>query len=466
VLDEFQRFRTVSADGSELKVERYMDVWTLLSDGRLPPSHSFLRDLEMAMADAEYAQTKVVRRGLFASGEVDATPAKPAREFPFQLSPYEAQELKTCIKLKESPVEIMGWNSEEIQQKMTTFRDRPTGWETDYSKLLAFVCGNLDEMYRETANRIADCDTDADIFHEITCRMSLIDVKRALGHRFKPEQIARLGNNHVAYPSFNRATFEKLIAVTCDGYLRDIAQLSTLKFLLAQSFTDAVYANAVFPSLGTRPLFSSIHTLLSAPLIHFTLWALEHGASAGDEVLITTEPGQQQLVAQWRELACRQTVTFALHGLKQRQDRDFKVLLAVHEAGHALVYTTLFGQPPREVKIHLASEPGGYNSYLPLLAKSARNVLDLVCGHLAGRADECLVFGKEASTTVGENDLQMATSLVASYVRHFGFGERLARTDVSAEPEDNVNTDIEQSNGQMECLLKAQYARANGVLLE
>ena len=42
VLDEFQRFRTVSVKGEDVKVERYQDVWTLLSDGRLPPALSFM----------------------------------------------------------------------------------------------------------------------------------------------------------------------------------------------------------------------------------------------------------------------------------------------------------------------------------------------------------------------------------------------------------------------------------------
>ena len=37
LLDEFQRFRTINDKGDDLKVQRYQDVWALLSDGRLPP---------------------------------------------------------------------------------------------------------------------------------------------------------------------------------------------------------------------------------------------------------------------------------------------------------------------------------------------------------------------------------------------------------------------------------------------
>jgi cell division protease FtsH len=46
VLDEFQRFRTIDNKRGELRVERYQDVWALLSDGRLPPALSLLGDIE------------------------------------------------------------------------------------------------------------------------------------------------------------------------------------------------------------------------------------------------------------------------------------------------------------------------------------------------------------------------------------------------------------------------------------
>ena len=58
VLDEFQRFRTVDRDGTDRKVERYMDVWTLLSDGKLPPNFSFLGELEMKLAEAAYREER------------------------------------------------------------------------------------------------------------------------------------------------------------------------------------------------------------------------------------------------------------------------------------------------------------------------------------------------------------------------------------------------------------------------
>lgn len=99
----------------------------------------------------------------------------------------------------------MGWRSQQIQERLRAFREcGQQRWETDYSRLLIFVCGNLDEMYEDIATSVDDCDSNADIFHALTSKLSVIDVKRALNQRFKPEQVARLGNEHVIYPSLCR----------------------------------------------------------------------------------------------------------------------------------------------------------------------------------------------------------------------------------------------------------------------
>ena len=102
VLDEFQRFRTINDKGDDLPVKRYQDVWQLLSDGRLPPSLSFLQELEASLAYSLYSQER--------EGEEEAKPAAdgtPPKKLRFALSPYQAQEFKECLKLKEPLQEIM-----------------------------------------------------------------------------------------------------------------------------------------------------------------------------------------------------------------------------------------------------------------------------------------------------------------------------------------------------------------------
>ncbi|MES2943582.1 MAG: AAA family ATPase [Pseudomonadota bacterium] len=452
VLDEFQRYRTLDSKGKDIKVERYQDVWTLLSDGRLPPALSFMTDIESSLAYSHYEQER----------DKDDADGKPARKY--RLSPYEAREFKQSMKLKEPLMEIMCWTPDEIHLRLQAFREQKSSWETDFSKLLVFVCGNLDEMYEETAKRVEDCDTDADIFHALTKRLSIVDVKRALSERFKPEQIARLGNNHVIYPSFSRATYQKLIAANCERYVSDIQQSSGLRFTVSQALQAEIYANAVFPAQGTRPLYSSIHAILSAPLVSATLWALEHGAQTGDVLELTLDAGRKNLLLRFGELSWLCPVKLELNQLKQRANTDFRALLAVHEAGHGLIYALLFGQPPQEIKINVASFDGGYNSFSSLRASSSRNSLDMICVGLGGRAAESIVFGDEACTTGAEHDLKQATEDAARYVRHHGFGGRLSRTDVSHEKDDNLNTAVEPTNQEMETILALQYERAKQLL--
>ena len=215
-LDEFQRFRTIDNKRSELRVERYQDVWALLSDGRLPPSLSLLGDIESSIAEAAF----------------DAERAEDGEaQLRFKLRSWEAKELQRNLKLDAPLMEIMAWTPEQLQERLRAFRESgEQRWETDYSRLLVFVCGNLDEMYEDLATSVDDCDSDADIFHALTGKLNVIDVKQALNRRFKPEQVARLGNEHVIYPSLSRRAYEQLIEQGCVRYARETQSRSGLRF--------------------------------------------------------------------------------------------------------------------------------------------------------------------------------------------------------------------------------------------
>lgn len=453
VLDEFQRFRTVSENGKDVKVERYQDVWTLLSDGRLPPTLSFMSDIEYTLAGSHYYQER-------------EKPDDEANPLNFKLKPFEAHQLKRYLKLKESLVEIMAWTADHVQSQLHAFRQQSSAWETDYSKLLIFISGNLDEMYEDTAKSVQDCDTDADIFHALTKKLSIIDVKKALNTRFKPEQIARLGNEHVIYPSFSRATYQKLIEKSCAIYLRDIEQTSHLQFEIDPLVQAEIYNNAVFPSQGTRPLFSSIHAILSAPLVSATLWAIEHGATANDRLYMTLDHAKKNLLVQFKCHRVSYPVRFELNQLKQRTDPNFRALLAVHEAGHGLLYGLLFRQPPQELKINVASFDGGYTSFPEMRVFSRQNCLDRICVGLGGRVAEVMVFGEDASTSGAQSDLAKATSAASKFVRHDGFDVRLSKTDIAHISDLNINTDIALTDACIEAILVEQYARAMELLNE
>ena len=126
VLDEFQRYRTIDQDGDDIKVQRYVDVWTLLSDGRLPPSLAVISELEMSLASSHYREDrKRARKSTDDDDVLDFADLTQVTEVPgarFTLSPYRAGELKRTLKLQESLLEVMAFSALEIHGRLVEFR--------------------------------------------------------------------------------------------------------------------------------------------------------------------------------------------------------------------------------------------------------------------------------------------------------------------------------------------------------
>ena len=479
LLDEFQRFRTRDRKGEDVPVKRYQDVWALLSDGRLSPPMDTLDRIELEQAYHQYETMRTrVNKANEEDDDEDAPRKKPRQKSPFHLSAFDARDLQQALKLSEPITQIMRWTPDEVQERLTQFRSDPSRWGTDHSKLLIIVTGNLDEMYQGVAKRVQDCDTDADVFHRFTQRLSTIDVKEALATRFRPEQVARLGNQHLVFPSLDRSSYERLIANACDRQIEAVRSTLQLDIELTPAVLKTLYQNAVFPVQGTRPVFSTVHAVLGPSLGSAAVWAMQKLAQAGLAhqrsqcrlQLDMSDDGKQLVMRLLRvdDAVSIAEQSIALHleidKLRERAQPDFRALLAVHEAGHGLVYALLNHCAPTDVRINVASFEGGYASYAPRVAESRRMARDEICVTLAGRAAELWVFGKDAVTTGAEEDLSSATRHAARYHRHWAMGDRLSRTDVTHDVEQHVNTDIDASNAQIEATLQTELARARQLL--
>ncbi|QIL72416.1 AAA family ATPase [Diaphorobacter sp. HDW4B] len=480
LLDEFQRFRTRDRKGNDVAVKRYQDVWALLSDGRLSPPMDALDRIELEQAYHQYEamQARVDKANEESDNDDDAPRKKPKQQSPFHLSAYDARDLQHALKLSEPITQIMRWTPDIVQQRLEQFRNDPSRWGTDHSKLLILVTGNLDEMYQGVAKRVQDCDTDADVFHRFTERLSTIDVKEALSERFRPEQVARLGNQHLVFPSLDRKAYERLIADACSKQVDAVRSALQLDIELTPAVLKTLYQNAVFPVQGTRPVFSTVHAVLGPSLGSAAVWAMQKLAQAGlahrrsqCRLQLDMSDDGKQLVMRLQRVDETDSIaeqSIALHleidKLRERAQPDFRALLAVHEAGHGLVYALLNHCAPTDVRINVASFEGGYASYAPRVAESRRMARDEICVTLAGRAAELWVFGKDAVTTGAEEDLSSATRHAARYHRHWAMGDRLSRTDVTHDVEQHVNTDIDASNAQIEATLQTELARAQQLL--
>lgn len=114
---------------------------------------------------------------------------------------------------------------------------------------------------------------------------------------------------------------------------------------------------------------------------------------------------------------------------KAHENADEKTVIAVHEAGHALVTRALYGSAIQRISI-LPSSGGaaGYNLLLPedksLFTKADMEKKILVL--LAGRCAEQIVFSSDGITSGASGDIRRAGEIAANCAGELGFSEHPA----------------------------------------
>ena len=462
LLDEIQRFRTVDDHGGDVKVERYQDVWTLLSDGKFSADSSAFAELEMMMINQNFEAGKIVPLTDLNDDEDEEEEEGRTKQKRQVMYPYEAKNLKKMLRLPHSIPDIMRMSSSEIMRLIENARSSRTSWEIDYSKLVIFISGNLDSAFSGSINT-DDADTDADFYHEITKNISINDIKESLLTRFRPEQISRLGNNHIIYPSMSKKSYQQLITATCTKYIDEMAKVSDINFDLDQSVLDQIYDNAVFPTQGTRPVFSSIHKIFSNLLVNVAFWAIEHDLT--DIKLQMTEDHKQIRAISSIERVF--PIDLELNERKAKTSLDFKTVVGVHEVGHAAVYALLNQAAPFELKVNISSFRGGYMLPSPDdEAITKEQFLDNICVNLAGRAAEEVVFGENHATTGASQDIINATQSASAYCRRFGFDGLPAYIDSPNNNNITYLTAIADTDPVIRNIIMSQFERAKDLIVK
>jgi hypothetical protein len=469
LLDEIQRFRTVDESGGDVKVERFQDVWTLLSDGKFSADASMFSDIEMMIAYQNFDMDYKMNSGDDDDDDEDTPanegktkPDKPMKKRAYKIYPYEAKNLKKVLRLSQSISEIMAWDTTKIMEVLTTLKTDRTTWEIDYTKLLIFVSGNLDRAFLGS-NSTDDCDTDADFYHEQTKKITSTEIKKNLRTRFRPEQISRLGNNHVIYPSMSRSSYEKLIDATCQKYLNEMEELSGIHFSLHENVKHEIYNNSVYPTQGTRPVFSSIHMIFSSVLVNVTFWCVENNHNS---VSLSMSPDLKTIIATAKDHIQAFDIDLELNAKKAKTSLDTKTMIAVHESGHAYVFAKLTKAAPLEVKINAASFNGGY--MLPTedsVVNTRQHLRDSICIYLAGTAAEEIVFGANRRSDGASGDLLNATNIASAYIRHYGLGNSLGYIEAPAQ-NTNWKINLEETDADIEVILGEEFERAKQLLQE
>lgn len=472
LLDEIQRFRTIDESGADVKVERFQDVWMLLSDGKFAANSDLFLELEMMIAQQEYkTQYAIENTDIDEDGDETSSnkPKKPIKRH-FQVHPYEARMLKQSLRLSEPITEIMTWDAKKVDTLVREIRNNKIDWQIDYSKLLIFVSGNLDRAFAGSTNT-EDYDTDADFYHKTTSQLTSSDIKHALGSRFKPEQISRLGSNHIIYPSMSKLSYQQLIKSSCDKYIIEMNDATNIRFTIQPQLYEIIYNNSVYPTQGTRPVFSAVHKIFSTGLVNIACWCLENDIF---DVVLEINEQDQMMVAMdvYTKEKYRAYIDLEISKRKAKISLDIKTLVAVHESGHAVMYALLTKSAPLETKINATSYSQGYvlpNEGLTTNTVTTKRTLrNRIAILLSGMIAEEMIFGPDNRSAGCSSDIVSATLLAGQYIRHYGYDGTLSyiNTALSSSTAITWNTNLDNTNSTLETILQEEYDHAKTLITE
>jgi hypothetical protein len=463
LLDEVQRFRTVADNGEEIRVERYMDVWPLLSDGKFSSDSGSFQDIEMMLLNRkDRIRRRKLERDVSETSEDTLASEEPDEDTGMGI--WAAQSFKRLLHLTEPISEIMHWDDDRAIQVLQHVKRERKSWETDYSKLLIFIAGNLDSAF-PGSHATYDSDTDADYYHELTKKITINEIKYALGKRFKPEQIARFGNHHIIYPSLSKSTYQSIIRNVVQKYTVEMEAASGVALTLDERIYDKIYENSVFPTQGTRPVFSSIHKIMSTLMVDVAFWCLTNEKTHAS--IILDELGNNVRGVSGTDHTDWMPLDLELDRQKDSAPQWFKQYVAVHEAAHAVVYMVLFGQIPHEIRTNAQTMVGGFmttdlDAEDKIRTKAQFQSDIAVC--LGGYAGESIIFGAPNISQGSKNDIAKATTIASNMVRNLGFVEGPVRIDSAFDNHLTHILDAGEYNPVIRSLMLTGLETANTIL--
>ena len=413
-LDEFQKFRTVMEDdGPNVNNKAYSDVWTLLSDGRFHADLSKRTELlEQLLYSKYYSDYESVYGDEKERKKVEEKRSKRV----YKTSVHLAKKVKRLFKLEDAVEDIMKYSDDQICDLYEQFSKNPAIYEGEmYKKLLIVVSGNLDEAYK-IAKDVDEVDLDADWYHEYSKRITVLDIKHSLTKRFRPEQIARFGNTHILYPSLSKKNYYQIIKMKCNQIGDLVKDTKGIKVEFDDSVFDTIYNNGVFPTQGVRPLLSTITNILSSTLPEYI-----YNCLFDDATVLRVSCRGNKMIGAFKKRKISMEIPTVLESLRDKIDIDSRHVVAVHELGHAIVYTLLYHTVPAQICTDSISSYSNGFILRHSVMENKSNILDRLAVGMAGRAAEEMVFGESFASTGAVKDIETATNVAWSYAGRYGF---------------------------------------------
>lgn len=469
LLDEIQRYRTINEHGEMIENKHFNDIWMLLSDGKLQSNSQRRADVMELLLEEMYWQDQKRNdeeeasdgdpRNVETASSDTPTLAKKKKDYRFHTSFWTASRFKKLLGIK-MPVDVIMEMLPEMRVKMLEehLKSDNINEGKTYEKLLIFISGNLDEAF-SMADEVEDSERDADIYHELSKRINIIHIKNALAKKFKPEQIARFGNNHIIYPCLDKQSYYTIIKKNCYQILDRVEKEHHIKVKLTNNIFEVIYRNGVFPTQGVRPAISTVFNILGSNLPHFIYLALINDVDG-----FTLDVKDKILFAKINRKKYEKEVILDIDSIRENKTVDEKMLYIIHEIGHALVYSVLFKTPPRQIIIN----GSGFANGFVINHNSIDNktfIKNQIAIYMAGLVAEELVFGEDYKSNGASYDILAATDVAGRYVRAYGMDGCVSRViKQNNQSSHELNFDIDKTNSLIEGLVADEKKNAKDIL--
>lgn len=481
--DEFQHARTIDEEQHEVANSASRIIWDILGSGKFSfePIYSELFELSRYLKFMKYQLLKGLK---VVKGEVVDNPTRYmdehekasffyssiTSETSFFSSIYleslhmlTGQIFKNQWQLTEN---LLSMNAEETVDFLSTVLSMAScKKEVDCCKALVFIIGNLDEAYSISGN--FNPDISADIYYEETKKITLSKIKRVLRKRFRNEQISRLGNNHVIYPSLSSVAFKSIIKTELEKTAKIIKERYNVELDFEEPLMDLIYKEGVFPTQGARPLHTTIDNVVGSNLSKVLYHAVKEKIKFDYIKLSSCE---DLLISEYYTSGLKKGVykiklELLTESRRRSNNDDMQTITAVHESGHAILIKVLLGIDPEGI-ISVGTDDNQKGMTI-ISAKhdrviSKQSLIYENAVNLGGLIAEKLVFGEDHITSGSVNDFEDATHTTSVMIKKAGLGSVIGSVDIDnnfmlIDHDKNVNDEINE-------ILKSSYEEAEKVL--
>lgn len=481
MFDEFQYARTINESGEEEVAPSLRPIWSILDSGIIDINDynydfSNLCDFIDELVDTSKSLPHIIIKDNHIESPDDVSAFLNIMFFHYDRGPsintdntedqnkplevLTSRYLRTIIRRLNNKSDALGsrvakelisgeYTIGQLAERLEDIKKlAASSRKLDCSKSLVFILGNLDEAYKDSSD--ISPDIDADLFYDITSRVTTTDIKEALKERYRPEQIGRLGNNIIKYPTLSKDSFKKIIDLEIGRILDRFSEVDKIKVVFEQSMKDLLYSESVYPTQGVRPVLSSIDTLITPYLSK----VVEHkgrsksvsiGVVGGVrdfrlprvDIRLKFDKSEEVIVEQKLELG------------KERcpENRKKRFICAVHEIGHAVMYSWCKGEVPDNI-VSVSTDHGGFcSTYDRRFAGEIdcrRDVLDEVRISLGGYQAERVIYSNPDMWLLGSSsDIRSLWKELSGAVMDCGFDLPLPLSHRDVEQNGSISNGLD-----------------------